>query len=39
MTIPLSTAHRSLLRSTAHRLKPVVLIGDAGLTPAVLKEN
>ena len=34
----LSPAERSELRAEAHGLNPVVLIGDAGLTPAVLKE-
>jgi RNA-binding protein len=29
---------RSALRSRAHALEPVVLIGDGGLTPAVLSE-
>lgn len=29
---------RSALRSRAHSLEPVVLIGDGGLTPAVLSE-
>ena len=34
----LSPAQRSELRSEAHALSPVVLIGEAGLTPAVMKE-
>lgn len=34
----LTPAERSRLRSEAHALDPVVLIGDAGLTPSVLKE-
>lgn len=34
----LTPAERSALRSEAHALNPVVLIGEAGLTPAVLKE-
>lgn len=34
----LTPAQRSDLRSEAHALDPVVLIGDAGLTPSVLKE-
>src|SRR5690606_16809223 len=29
---------RSALRSAAHSLKPIVLIGDQGLTDSVLKE-
>lgn len=34
----LTPAERSRLRSEAHALDPVVMIGDAGLTPSVLKE-
>ncbi|MBI1891831.1 MAG: ribosome assembly RNA-binding protein YhbY [Burkholderiales bacterium] len=34
----LSPAERSRLRSEAHALNPVVIIGEAGLTPAVMKE-
>jgi putative YhbY family RNA-binding protein len=36
--LKLTPAELSELRSQAHGLKPVVLIGDAGLTPAVMKE-
>lgn len=36
--LSLSPAERSALRSQAHALKPVVLIGAEGLTDAVLKE-
>ncbi|WP_173391499.1 MULTISPECIES: ribosome assembly RNA-binding protein YhbY [Pelistega] len=36
--IVLSSKERSTLRAAAHSLKPVVLIGDNGLTPSVLKE-
>lgn len=36
--LKLTPAERGDLRSQAHGLKPVVLIGDAGLTPAVMKE-
>ena len=36
--LKLTPAQRSLLRSQAHNLDPVVMIGDAGLTDAVLKE-
>lgn len=36
--LKLTPAERSELRSQAHALNPVVLIGEAGLTPAVLKE-
>jgi putative YhbY family RNA-binding protein len=34
----LTSAERSRLRSEAHALNPVVMIGEAGLTPAVMKE-
>ena len=34
----LTPAERSELRSQAHGLNPVVMIGESGLTPAVLKE-
>lgn len=34
----LTPATRSTLRAEAHALNPVVIIGEAGLTPAVLKE-
>lgn len=36
--LKLTPAQRSLLRSQAHNLNPVVMIGDAGLSDAVLKE-
>ena len=36
--LKLTPAERSELRSEAHGLKPIVLIGEAGLTPAVKKE-
>ncbi|GGC90051.1 YhbY family RNA-binding protein [Undibacterium terreum] len=36
--IKLTPAERSELRSAAHALKPIVLIGEAGLSPAVMKE-
>lgn len=36
--LKLTPAQRSELRSQAHALAPVVMIGDSGLTPAVLKE-
>ena len=35
---PLTSAQRQFLKSLAHRLQPVVMIGNQGLTPAVLKE-
>lgn len=34
----LTPAQRRFLRAQAHSLNPVVLIGDAGLTEAVMKE-
>ena len=37
--IKLSPAARSELRSEAHGLNPVVMIGEAGLTPAIIKET
>lgn len=37
MTI-LNAAERRALKARAHHLQPVVMIGDAGLTPAVLRE-
>ena len=36
--LKLTPAQRSELRSQAHGLAPVVMIGDSGLTPAVMKE-
>ena len=36
--LKLTPAERSALRSEAHALDPVVMIGDGGLTPGVLKE-
>jgi RNA-binding protein len=36
--LKLTPPERSTLRSEAHALSPVVLVGEAGLTPAVLKE-
>jgi len=37
-TLEITPRERSMLRSAAHALRPVVLIGDKGLTDAVLKE-
>ena len=34
----LNSAERRALRARAHQLHPVIMIGEAGLTPAVLKE-
>ena len=36
--LKLTPAERSALRSEAHALNPVVIIGEAGLTPSVVKE-
>lgn len=36
--VPLSPTQRRALKARAHHLEPVVLIGDGGLTPAVLRE-
>jgi len=36
--LKLTPAQRSDLRSQAHGLAPIVMIGDSGLTPAVMKE-
>ncbi|MCG2584231.1 ribosome assembly RNA-binding protein YhbY [Massilia sp. TS11] len=38
MTIKLTPAERSELRAQAHGLNPVVMVGESGLTPAVMKE-
>ena len=34
----LTPVERSALRAEAHALKPVVIIGESGLTPSVMKE-
>lgn len=36
--IELTSAERRALRARAHALHPVVMVGEAGLTPAVLRE-
>lgn len=36
--LKLSPVERAALRAEAHALNPVVMIGEAGLTPGVLKE-
>lgn len=36
--LDLTPAERSELRSQAHGLNPVVMIGESGLTPAIIKE-
>jgi RNA-binding protein len=38
MTKPLSPSERKLLKSRAHPLSPVVIVGNAGLTASVQKE-
>lgn len=38
MSAPLSTKRRSELRAAAHKLVPVVIIGDKGLTDEVFAE-
>ncbi|MCX7154261.1 MAG: YhbY family RNA-binding protein, partial [Proteobacteria bacterium] len=37
-TTTLPAAERKALKARAHPLKPVVMIGDAGLSPGVLAE-
>jgi len=37
-TLVLSPQERSALRAAAHALRPVVIIGDRGLSPAVQRE-
>lgn len=37
-TLVLNPAQRRFLRAQAHALNPIVLVGDAGLSEAVLKE-
>jgi RNA-binding protein len=37
-SIQLSSEQRRTLKARAHHLEPVVIIGDAGLTPAVILE-
>ena len=38
MILELTSTQRRALRARAHHLRPVVMIGDAGLTTAVLNE-
>jgi putative YhbY family RNA-binding protein len=38
LALQLSPAERSALRARAHALEPVVIVGDAGLSPAVTQE-
>lgn len=35
----INTAKRQALKAQAHHLKPVVLLGSKGLTPAVIEET
>lgn len=35
---PLTPTQRRALKARAHHLAPVVIVGDAGMTPAVLRE-
>lgn len=37
--IQLQPAHRRSLRADAHHLQPVVMVGNDGLTPGVIKET
>ncbi len=36
---PLTPAQRRFLRSRANRIKPVILVGKAGVTPALLEQT
>jgi RNA-binding protein len=36
--MPLSSSQKRFLRGIAHSLDPVILVGQKGVTPAVLKE-
>jgi putative YhbY family RNA-binding protein len=38
LPIQLSPRERSALRARGHALDPVVMVGDGGLTPAVMRE-
>jgi len=38
MPIALATAQKRYLRTLAHNLKPVILVGAKGVTPALLAE-
>lgn len=37
--MPLIEKHKRQLRTLGHKLKPVIIVGNAGLTEAVLKET
>jgi RNA-binding protein len=37
-SMPLSPSQKRYLRGLAHNLKPVILTGNKGVTPAVIKE-
>ena len=36
--MPLSSSQKRYLRGFAHALNPVILVGQKGVTPALLKE-
>jgi RNA-binding protein len=38
MVMPLNTKERQHLKGRAHQLKPVIMVGSNGVTPAVIKE-
>jgi putative YhbY family RNA-binding protein len=38
LSLQLTPAQRSALKARAHALEPVVLVGDAGLSPSVMSE-
>ena len=38
MPVPLTTRERAHLKARAHALEPVVKVGQAGVTPEVVKE-
>lgn len=37
--VPMDTTFRQSLKAKAHHLKPVILLGAKGLTPAVVEET
>ena len=38
MTLPLTSSQKRHLRSLAHGLKPVVMVGGKGITPSLIAE-
>ncbi|MEO7198747.1 MAG: ribosome assembly RNA-binding protein YhbY [Dokdonella sp.] len=36
--MPLSTSQKQFLRGLAHQLNPVIMVGQKGITPTLLKE-